>query len=221
MLLRLVGKLLFKATVPLVALAGVLSYGSYLRGGDPAALWKGAVDSSLAQVQNVFAGLKSDAIQAAGAVSSTTQGLRAGLAGSDQGGAKEDLTTVFTWQDARGVKHYSTVKPDHLRVSTVTVDPDVNVLAPVRRPPMVRRSATAEPGEVSMGATSRKGAPSASSNSPELLQHRGSQQNAAELQELTEQLGGSLPGVAGQVLSTSSGGDAGVLDPAQLIRMLQ
>jgi len=178
MLLRLVGKLLLKATVPLVAVAGVLSYGSYLRGGDPAALWRGAADSSLAQVQKVFAGLKSDASQAAGAVSSTTQGLTAGLTGSDHNGSDDGLATVFTWQDAQGVKHYSTVKPDHVRASTVTVDPNVNVLAPVRRQPTARQPGTAE-------------------------------------------VGGSLPGVAGQVLSTSSGGDAAALDPAQLIRMLQ
>jgi len=45
MLWRIVGKLLFKATVPLLLVLGVLSYGHYLRGGDPGALWKGVADS--------------------------------------------------------------------------------------------------------------------------------------------------------------------------------
>jgi len=37
--IKLVLKLLFKACLPLVAVAGILSYGLYLKGGDPMKMW--------------------------------------------------------------------------------------------------------------------------------------------------------------------------------------
>ena len=40
MVWRILGKLLFKALASLVLVLGVLSYGHYLRGGDPGFLWK-------------------------------------------------------------------------------------------------------------------------------------------------------------------------------------
>jgi len=38
-LTKMILKLLFKAMVPLICVAGFLSYGLYMKGGDPMAMW--------------------------------------------------------------------------------------------------------------------------------------------------------------------------------------
>lgn len=219
MLLRMVGKLLFKAALPLVAVAGVLTYGVYMRGGDPGALWKGALAGTVSQASTLVSGLKNDATRAAGALS-----MPGDVSSGAQSSSGGELTTVFTWQDAQGVTHYSSTEPVHLQASTVTVDPDVNVLAPVRAPQQARQSES-DPDELD-GAGQRVSTSSLAGNGESgARQHTarsgaGSQQSNADIQEVTEQLGGTLPGVAGQVLSTRGEG-GGALDPSQLIRMLQ
>ncbi len=68
MLWRLIAKLMFKACVPLILIAGVLTYGFYLRGGDPGALWKGIAGRASDQVVNLFSGMGDDASRAASAL---------------------------------------------------------------------------------------------------------------------------------------------------------
>lgn len=185
---RLLAKLMFKACVPLILLAGVLTYGFYLRGGDPGALWKGIAGKASAQVASLFSGARDDVSQAASALSRSA----ADTVGSDDG--RSGLTQVFTWKDASGMTHYSTTRPTGVSATSVRVDPNVNVLAPVRAPvPMVR---PANGAESSVG-------------------------------DVDHETGASMPGVAGQVLSTRSERQAGseasgaTIDPAQLLRMLQ
>ncbi len=127
MLWRLVARILFKACVPLVAIAGVLTYGVYLRGGDPAALWGSVAERGLAQFDKVFAGVQGDASRAADAIGRSA----ASMARTPDPAGR---TTVFTWQDADGLTHYSTERPEGVMAGTVSVDPNVNVLAPVRAP---------------------------------------------------------------------------------------
>jgi len=40
MLTKIILKMLLKATIPVVIIAGVMSYGMYMRGGDPAGLFR-------------------------------------------------------------------------------------------------------------------------------------------------------------------------------------
>ena len=128
MLWRLVAKLMFKACVPLILLAGVLTYGSYLRGGDPGALWKGIAGRASDQVASLFSGMGDDASRAAGALS---RGAAAATATRTENG----LTQVYTWKDASVVTHYSSAEPAGVSATSVSVDPNVNVLAPISASP--------------------------------------------------------------------------------------
>lgn len=205
MLWRLVARLLFKACLPLVAIAGVLTYGVYLRGGDPGALWSSVAERSLGQFDRLFAGVQEDTSRAAGAIArSATSMVGSGEGGGARSGARSGLTEVFTWKDVNGITHYSNSPPEGVASGTVArtvrVDPNTNVLAPVRAP------ATAM-------AERRDG-------------------NALGDEAQTGDSDGPLPGVAGQVLATRQPAGANPdakadkdalpgVDPAQLLRMLQ
>ncbi len=128
MLWRLIAKLMFRACVPLILLAGVLTYGFYLRGGDPGALWKGIAGKASDQAASLFSNMGDDASRAAGAL---TRGAAAATGTETENG----LTTVYTWKDASGVTHYSSAEPAGVSATSVSVDPDANVLAPVAAPP--------------------------------------------------------------------------------------
>lgn len=120
MLWRIVGKLLLKATVPLLLVLGVLSYGHYLRGGDPGALWKGVADSGASRFVGALNGTLDGAKRGAGAAVSS---MRSDSAEGEAGEKSE----VFTWQDADGVTHFSQTAPVGVSARAVTVDPNVNV----------------------------------------------------------------------------------------------
>lgn len=185
MLWRLVARLLFKACVPLVAIAGVLTYGVYLRGGDPSAMWSSVVERGLGQFDKLFANVQDDTSRAVGAI---TRGVNS-VAAEHQAGA---LTQVFTWKDDDGVTHYSTSLPDGVVAGTVMVDPNVNVLAPVRAP--VSLSTGDSPGEAS------------TEDSAERLPGVAGQVLATRQPAPADnRTGDALPGV----------------DPTQLLRMLQ
>jgi len=116
----LVLKLLFKTTLALVTLGGVLGYGVHLRGGDPLAL-----------LHRVTGGAGERIVSLAGSAADGVQG-GIGAAGTALPAARDDRTRVFTWQDETGITHYATEPPPDgsMAVRTVSVDPDVNVLAP-------------------------------------------------------------------------------------------
>ena len=68
MLFKMIGKLLFKATIPLLIVAGLFSYGMYSRGGDPLAMWKGFGSGVMDQLASMFSNVKDDATNAADAI---------------------------------------------------------------------------------------------------------------------------------------------------------
>ena len=223
MLWRLVAKLMFKAMVPLIAVMGVFSYGVYMRGGDPSVMWKNIASGSVGRVTGIFSGLQNDASRAVGTLSSKASG--------DGAAGKLESTEVFTWQDAQGVTHYSTSAPASITAQTVTVDPNVNVLAPVRAPvraPVIvqterdrRNSHQSEAGAVDASGSRRSGG-GQTSNQRNGGRQTGSNADSAAIADVKSELGGTLPGVAGQILSGQSGGGSGqAMDSSQLIRMLQ
>lgn len=212
MLLRILAKLLLKATFPLLIIAGLFTYGVYMKGGDPSAMWKTAGSGVVAQFGSLFSGVKEDAGRAAATVSRAAEnGL--GVATPSVSSSRK----VLTWKDENGVTHFGTVAPVGAQSTTVSVNPDQNVLTPVKvtEVPQVVQKKTTESGDRLME----------SARSVE-LDTSGSQE-AAEgysdpaVQDVADQLGGELPGVAGKILSSQSGDDAGSLNPKQLIKMLQ
>ena len=125
---RMLGKLLFKTIASLALVLGVLGYGYYLRGGDPAALWKNIAGEGASRIVGVLNGPLDGLKRGAGA---SVAALRSGVggAGDDDAAGKAE---IFTWQDADGVTHFSQTAPTGVTSQTVTVDPNVNVLAPRR-----------------------------------------------------------------------------------------
>lgn len=187
MLWRLVAKLLFKACLPLVAIAGVLTYGVYLRGGDPAALWKSVAGRGLSQFDAMIAGVKGDTSRAVDSIAGGVDSLA-----TDRQG--DGLTAVFTWQDADGVTHYSSSRPTGVEAGTVTVDPNTNVLAPVRAPQVEQ-----DTGNGSVPGT------------------------ATELDGQLPGVAGQVLATRKPERSSPGDGDGALpgVDPAQLLRMLQ
>lgn len=94
MLVKLVFKILFKASLPLVAVAGVLSYGLYLKGGDPISMWSTIASRAVGSVRE-------SSVRTADSVKA--------LAPMSTGSSNH--AAVFSWVDQNGVKHYGSTPP--------------------------------------------------------------------------------------------------------------
>lgn len=215
MVFKLIGKLLLKATIPFVIIAGLLSYGMHSRGGDPVAMWQGFGGGVIKQIAVLFSDAKDDASQAVDAVANVTKVGTGALQATQNGSSK--LTQVYTWKDAEGVTHYSTVAPIDTDSKTMSINPDMNVLEPVIVP---------EPVKVSRRESSERSDEPQTALLPRVTRDKR-QQNAQQgyadpaVQDIADQLGGELPGVVGQILSTQDGTQLQGLNPAQLLKMLQ
>jgi len=135
---RLILKILFKATIPLLMIVGVTSYSMYLRGGDPLALMgkiSGGAGQQLAtMVDSVKSGTRSTLSTAQATVTAEE---------SSSGGPE----TLYRWVDADGSPFYSNIKPPGIEATVVKVDPNQNVIQATPKP-------TAKPsgGEPATGA---------------------------------------------------------------------
>ncbi|MFK7859475.1 MAG: DUF4124 domain-containing protein [Granulosicoccus sp.] len=198
MLGRLVAKMMFKACVPLVAVAGVMTYGVYLKGGDPVKLWTHVGAGAFGQAGDMFSKAKNDAV-----------GLAENLTGGSGEPGGSGATDVFTWKDAEGVTHFGTTAPTGVNAETLSVNPNINVLTPVSAPP-ARVESRRNGSEFAAGL----GEPHNSG----IGSHAG--QDHSSVRALEQDMGEPLPGVAGQLLSNGAASGNGV-DAAQLIRLLQ
>ena len=111
MLVKLIFKLLFKATIPIVAVVGVMSYGYYMKGGDPGAVFAKIVDNT---VQNAKSSVKDagSSIQTASPVSTAAS-----------------KTTVYQWKDENGVTVFGQRAPDDVAATTMVINNNENVVA--------------------------------------------------------------------------------------------
>lgn len=117
MFIKLVLKLLFKACLPLVAVAGILSYGLYLKGGDPMKMWSsvasritGSIGQSTANTAQSFQNL------------------------SPIGEGSQNSTTVYSWVDANGTTHFGSQPPPGIQAKTLNINSSRNVVAPTYAP---------------------------------------------------------------------------------------
>ena len=94
MLVKLLLKIVFKASLPIVAVAGVLSYGLYLKGGDPMSMWSTIASRTVGSIRDSGA--------------NTVQSVKA-LAPA--GSSSKTSTTVYTWVDASGTTHFGSTPP--------------------------------------------------------------------------------------------------------------
>lgn len=198
---RLIFKLLFKACLPLAMLVGVMSYGLYLSGGDPGAVFSrvagGAIDTLRASVRQV-AGSASDSLNSvAGGLSQAlgddgpgpagTGATRPGVPASNAPGSQ----AFFTWTDASGIKHYSSVDPLRDDSRLIEVDPDTNLIAAV-------------PVSSTPGAGSGQARGSRESGSNTGFGDRRSDSSAESSRNRDE----ALPGMAGMALPEGTARDA-------------
>lgn len=145
MLGRMIFKLSLKALLPLVAVAGMASYAQYMAGGDPLALWSRVGGGMLERL--------------AGGVGDVGDGVRAQAARLDALGEGDDgaiaPTRLWSWRGADGVAHFGDRPPAGVEARLVTVDPNVNVVAPppARTPPS-RAAADEGAGDARRSGTS-------------------------------------------------------------------
>ena len=203
MLSRMIARLLLKVGLSLGILLGIASYAHYLMGGDPGSLWR-----------RVAGGAIDGAADSLGELRGKVRAPVAALAGGGADASRRD--ELWTWRDANGVTHFASERPAGVDATRITVDPDVNVLAPTRAPesPAARSAGggtsggaagTAVTGGLPFGAASGAAADGSS-------QRERGDAGAGE----------ALPGIAGAVLRAR--GDAPAPDPAQaeaLLRLLQ
>jgi len=170
-----------------ILVLGVLSYGHYLRGGDPGALWKNVASSGTSRIMGVLNGTIDGAKrQAEDAVASVSR--------NSDDSSSAGTTEVFTWQDENGVTHFSQVAPAGVSANSVTVNPNVNVLAPIRSLNVQDPSDQNKSASVTPGASS-----------------------SDDLQAI-----GGMPGIAGQLPNLGGANpDNNKAAQEQLIKMLQ
>jgi len=110
-LIKLIFKLLFKATIPIVCVIGVMSYGFYMKGGDPGAVFAKIVDKT---VQNAKSSVKSagSSVQSAAPVK-----------------AASSKTTVYQWKDENGVTVFGERAPDDMASKTLVINNNENVVS--------------------------------------------------------------------------------------------
>ena len=118
-LTKMIFKILFKATVPVVIVAGVVSYGMYMRGGDPAGLVKKLVGNSVQSAKS--------SIQGAG--NSLESLSPVALPGSK--------TTVYKWVDENGNTQFGSAPPEGVKATSKTYNNNANLMAgtPVEKTP--------------------------------------------------------------------------------------
>lgn len=142
MITKLIFKILFKATLPLVAMVGITSYVLYTKGGDPLQLLK------------IAGGGISE--KASGMLGSARQNSADALSSLQQGGENTDGDAsgpiMYRWKDASGATHFGNVPPsDAIELTQLNIDPDRNMI-PARKKAQQAVDASAEQLQTLPGA---------------------------------------------------------------------
>ena len=109
MLTKLVLKMLLKITIPIVCLVGVMSYGMYMRGGDPGALFAKLVGNSIQSAKSSVQGA-GNSLKSASPVKSSNK------------------TTVYQWVDANGVTQFGSTPPEGVAAKSKTYNNNSNLM---------------------------------------------------------------------------------------------
>ncbi len=111
MLTKMILKLLLKATIPVVIIAGVMSYGMYMRGGDPAGLIRQLVGNSMQSAK------------------SSIQGAGDSLGSLSPVALPGSKTTVYQWVDENGNTQFGSAPPKGINASAKTYNNNANLMA--------------------------------------------------------------------------------------------
>lgn len=112
-------KILLKATIPMVIIAGVMSYGMYTRGGDPAGLFKKLLGSSMQSAKSSIQGA-GDSLESISPVAKSA-----------------NKTTVYKWVDENGNTQFGSAPPEGINATAKTYNNNANLMAatPVQKRP--------------------------------------------------------------------------------------
>lgn len=127
MLTKMVLKMTLKLTVSIAMMVGVLSYGMYLRGGDPGAMFKGMIGNTVQSAKSSVRGA-GNSLKMASPVKSKT--------------------TVYQWVDANGVTQFGSTPPAGVAAESKTYKNNVNLMnaqKPVENP-QVQADGEMKPG---------------------------------------------------------------------------
>lgn len=111
MLTKMVFKILLKATVPLVCVIGITSYGLYARGGDPGALFSKLVGNSIQSAKSSVQGA-GDSLQSVSPIKSASS-----------------KTKVYKWVDEYGVTQFGSAPPEGVQATSKTYNNNANLMA--------------------------------------------------------------------------------------------
>lgn len=117
MLTKMVLKILLKATVPLVCVIGITSYGMYARGGDPGALFSKLLGHSIQSAKTSVQGA-GDSLQSVSPIKTA-----------------KSKTKVYKWVDEYGVTQFGSAPPEGVQSTSKTYNNNANLIAaqkPVR-----------------------------------------------------------------------------------------
>lgn len=190
MLAKMILKLLLKASVPLVMMAGVSFYMLSSRGIDPMVVVKRMLPEGGVSV--------SDALGDARQLVSTGAEKVSGVTGKTSSASKRE--TLYRWKDENGVTQFSNMPPSGVaNVSEISVNPNQNVVASMPAKPASETRGQEEPAQQMAGANTGDAGQAA-------LQNQTLLSTAAERGESHQGTDGmitsgeQLPGIAGDML---------------------
>lgn len=113
---KLLLKLVVKASLPLIALAGIFSYGLYLKGGDPLSMWSNVASRAVGSIRENGA--------------NTVQSMQALKSEALSGSSSTSVTTAYTWVDSTGTTHFGSSPPAGVAAKVIHIRPNSPMTSP-------------------------------------------------------------------------------------------
>lgn len=108
--MKLIFKILLKASIPLICMVGIMSYAMYSRGGDPAAF---------------FGKILGNSIQSA---KTSVQDAGSAITSAAPTASASNKTTVYKWVDKHGVAQFGSRPPEGVAATAMTLKNNANVV---------------------------------------------------------------------------------------------
>lgn len=136
--MKLILKLLIKATLPMLIMFGVIGYMVYLKGGDPMAMYRLVLGNIGAQSSEMGQNAQDQ-------VSATLSQLRGVLPGDDSESGSTP-TILYRWVDEDGITQFTQEPPVHVEATRLSINPDTNLMQSPNRSAESLQPEQTEPG---------------------------------------------------------------------------
>ena len=128
MLTKMILKILFKATIPIVIMVGLMSYVMYMNGGNPGGIYAKLIGNSFQSAK------------------SSIQGAGDSLKSASPGSKPSSKTTVYQWVDENGVTQFGSKPPEGIAASSKTFNNNANIMDAMPKPKAASYNAESIPG---------------------------------------------------------------------------